>query len=493
MQQPENILETICFEGQVFYLCGNPDDPTLIPGPVRVRQVPIEAAMDAEPIEPIVPAAARARPTPQLFPPELENFSFADRNCVLCGNEPDPKPDASEDTFEVAQTIVLTDSNGAETYSLVIDSLHSNNLRKLANMFGIRGQGSKSKWETRLAIAQKKSLQSRYNIGSLSYNNSSIDNTKNIVRVINGIFHPDNFETFLSLNDRKDRTDFEYGNGPNNVNFWALLADYVNDASNESLDSFRKVDNDTTYDEYVEKAQLCGYSPIGCSQQTGISCKSMIEGVVKIRGTIIANMTKSGQHANDPYLYVDVAIKRHTLVKTVSTFAAYYFFMCTSQHPDVDGVLKRYLSKSVKADSSTLSSDNKSRSYDKKKGDNDIGKLIEEMSGVREDNRLHLEDQKKRLSEAQKADSTTQYCNLKILMAKEPLLADDPHIKKRLQALTIKMAEPERSPIRKKVCVGSISEKSDDSSDVDDSIPLIINKGSTSASDSIVLSEDDED
>jgi hypothetical protein len=80
------------------------------------------------------------------------------------------------------------------------------------------------------------------------------------------VFHPDNYERFLTLNDRKERKDFEYGNGSNNVNFWALLADYVNDAMNSELDGFRVIDNNPDYANYVKKAAEVGYTPIGCSQ-----------------------------------------------------------------------------------------------------------------------------------------------------------------------------------------------------------------------------------
>jgi hypothetical protein len=74
---------------------------------------------------------------------------------------------------------------------------------------------------------------------------------------------------------------------------------------------------------YVEQAEYCGYKPIGCCQQTGASCKTNVEGIIKIRGTIISSMTKSGQHGNNAYTYTELAIKQHNLVKTVSNFAAY--------------------------------------------------------------------------------------------------------------------------------------------------------------------------
>jgi hypothetical protein len=108
---------------------------------------------------------------------------------------------------------------------------------------------------------------------------------------INGVFHPDNYETFLTLNDRNFCKDFDYGNGSNNSNFLALVADYINDATNLQLDGFRVI---IDYDNYIKTA---------CSQQTGASYKSMIEGLTKVRGTMIASMTTSSDNANDLLMY----------------------------------------------------------------------------------------------------------------------------------------------------------------------------------------------
>jgi hypothetical protein len=228
----------------------------------------------------------------QVFPPELESFGFNDRHCLICGNEKDRN---SGESFEVAQKIVLTNASGATIFQIKVSALTSANIRKLARNFGLKNLGSKSKFEIRLALAEKKNHVSRFNIDALATkNNSSIDNTKNIIRIINAVFHPDNYDAFLTINNRKDRKDFEYGNGSNNNVFWSTIADFVNDASNVDLDSFYFIEENEDYNKYISKAMLSGQQPIGCSQQTGITCKSFIENVVKIRGTIISNMGKSG-------------------------------------------------------------------------------------------------------------------------------------------------------------------------------------------------------
>lgn len=296
----------------------------------------------------VPPDNATSTKRTQEFPRELDTFSFDDRRYMICGNELGPPTEGNTVPLEVAQKIV-----GYNEYSIDLNSLTVINLRKLAKKFGLRNFGSTKKFGLRLALAEKKNSTCRYNIDALaSSSTSSNDNTKNIVRVINGVFHPDNFEAFLTINDRKTRKDFETGNGAKNDKFWALIADYVNDITNDELEYFRVINDDELYNMYIAEAEGTGYLPTGCSQQTGKTCKAIIDGVVKIRSTIIANMTQSGQNDNDPYQYTGAAIKRHSLVRSVSNFSAYYFFMSCSQHPEIDGVLKRFLDKSVKADSS---------------------------------------------------------------------------------------------------------------------------------------------
>lgn len=76
------------------------------------------------------------------FPKELLSFSYADRAHLICGNELEPKPKDSTDAdnyLEVAQKIVAYKD---DDYYFVIDDLTAPNLRKLANMFGLRNLGS---------------------------------------------------------------------------------------------------------------------------------------------------------------------------------------------------------------------------------------------------------------------------------------------------------------------------------------------------------------
>jgi hypothetical protein len=211
--------------------------------------------------------------------------------------------------------LIITNASGNETFNVLLNSLTAPHLCTLARNFGLKNLGSRTKFEICLAMAEKKHHATRYNINALAKTASSINNTKNIICVTNGGFHPDNYDSFLCINNWKDRADFEYRNGRNNNVFWSIIADLVNNASNESLDTFLIIDNNDEYNKCIDKAVVSGQQLTGCSQQTGITCKTIIKSVVKVRGTIISNMAKSGQHNNDPYLYTDIAIKRHSLVQ----------------------------------------------------------------------------------------------------------------------------------------------------------------------------------
>jgi hypothetical protein len=256
----ETIHDAITIEGDVWAFVGDEDNPSLVPyasvADVYADDADADIDVDDDDVEDsgTVPSTGRKKKGVVPFPPQQASFCFADRQFLLCGNENDPAA-AVPTSLEVAQSITILDADGKETYSVLVKLLTVPHLRRLSKQFGIKGYGSKMKYEIRQLLAAKKSSYDRYNIDALAtpVNSSSADNTKNIVRVINGVFHPDNFESFLTLNNRKDRSDFEYGNGANNVNFWTIVADCVNDATNTDLDTFRLLDNNPEYNTYKVK------------------------------------------------------------------------------------------------------------------------------------------------------------------------------------------------------------------------------------------------
>jgi hypothetical protein len=221
------------------------------------------------------------------------------------------------------------------------------------------------------------------NIIAPNCSNTCSNNTKNIVCIINSVFHQDNYNTFLCLNNRKSN-------------------------------SFYYISDNEVYEKHIEVAELMGFKPIGCSQQTGPSCRLIIEGLVKIRGTIIGNMSRSGEHSNDWYMFAEVANKQQNLVKTVSKYAAYHCFMNCSTCPEVDSVLRRYLVNIIKAKSLT-NIDNNTSTKVTKKDKLEVGKLIDSISDVGANVGNLVKDQRERWAVVKEKEELSEYQQIKIV------------------------------------------------------------------------------
>jgi hypothetical protein len=210
--------------------------------------------------------------------PRLLAFTWEQKEFLILSHEADPrgKTDKERSTLIiVAKSIEIMDNDGTIIFSQELDKLSSPNLRIIAKNFGCRNVGSMAKFQVRLQMALKKTMMTNYSINEATSTLNAITNTKNYIRVINACFHPDNFESFLKINDRKDRKDFEVGNGAKNDNFWSIISDFQNDLDNKSINNFLPIEeplNNQPYSVYVNEAIHDGHSPSKCVQQTGQSC-----------------------------------------------------------------------------------------------------------------------------------------------------------------------------------------------------------------------------
>lgn len=290
------------------------------------------------------------------WPAELNTFTFEDKDCIICTSENNKKGKSDEavsNIRSVATSISYTPPESDTVFNFELNKLTCANLRRFAAQIGCMNTYNKSKYITRYYIAQRKEKGTK-NPDSEIGNINGDENTKNYVRVINTIFHPDFFPVFCTLNDRKDRDSFETGAGANNLSFWVSVSNFCNDWTNIDIQDFLRFDKleFVNYEFYLKKAIENKHSPICCDQQTATSCRIMIEGLIKIRSSIIANMKQSGTNDSDPWKYTWVSIKKHSLTKTVSRFSAYYFFMCCTEHHNLlDSVLSRTLDEHLKSNS----------------------------------------------------------------------------------------------------------------------------------------------
>lgn len=323
--------------------------------------------------------------TEQPFPAELIGFGFDKKQYLILENEfKDDNTNGEREQIVVATGIRFTDELGNPTFYQKLDLLSATNLRILAKSFGCKNLGSKSKFCIRFAMAQKKSLGIRYLQNTVTNCNGAELNTKNYIRVINAVFHPDNYESFMLINDRKSRDDFETGNGSRNCVFYNNIANYYNDLMNHDLDYFLDPTDkeDDNFEQYIKEAIEDNHNPINCVQLNGLNVKAMITSLIKIRGSMIANMKQSGENEHDPMRYTQAAIKRQSYTKSVSRFSAYYFYMACLEHKEMDNMLKRYLHVSMKCNSSTPLPDNNSVSIINKAKVQKMCNLTDKLSQI---------------------------------------------------------------------------------------------------------------
>ena len=71
----------------------------------------------------------------------------------------------------------------------------------------------------------------RFDNSTASHPSTTTDTIKinTCIRISNAFVHPEILPYTLTMNDKKDRADFEHGNGARNKNLYTMIADMVND------------------------------------------------------------------------------------------------------------------------------------------------------------------------------------------------------------------------------------------------------------------------
>jgi hypothetical protein len=163
------------------------------------------------------------------LPPELE--SLTDNNAkdkVEFGMEVDAKGKTSEEKepARVAQYIKLDDGTKYD-----LQTLKSDQIRKLPLNFGCKGVQSATLFNCRKAMATRISMGVINNNMNVANPSTTTDTIKinTCIRISNAFVHPKILPYTLTMNDKKDRADFEHGNGARNKNLYMMIADMVND------------------------------------------------------------------------------------------------------------------------------------------------------------------------------------------------------------------------------------------------------------------------
>lgn len=186
-----------------------------------------------------------------------------------------------------------------------------------------------NKYQCRKALAILANHQERRERDGEKFSTVSERATNNIVRMTNIIFSNNFLEPFLALNDIKKRIDHEVGMLPNE--FWNEVAEAMNGAledDNSPLDLVIS-EEDPHYGDLL-LLDLDEYDLM-----TSEVMRKKFNMLLKVRRVMIKDMTTSGEHGNDPYNFVDVAMKKAGGTG-LTTLGCYYFFLRCSATPAID-------------------------------------------------------------------------------------------------------------------------------------------------------------
>ena len=174
---------------------------------------------------------------------------------------------------------------------------------------------------------------------------SPVDRTDtNIIRLSNIIFGHEFIDSFLSLNDAKNRVDHETGGMPGN--FWNDVSDAMNGANeDDSCALCLVVKEDDPCEDKICEVHLNQFDSMMAD-----AIKKKINKLMKMRAQVQKNMTLSGEHDSDSYNFIEVAMK--TVGKSgLGVLGCYYFFKRCDERPEVDTRFSQTLDESVSGNS----------------------------------------------------------------------------------------------------------------------------------------------
>jgi hypothetical protein len=285
------------------------------------------------------------------LPPFLKNFEFADRKRLVCGDEIDEKKKDPEKQgpFLVAQFIHVTDSHTFDLKELGVFQI-----RTLAKNFGCKGIGSANLFKIRRAMALRVTMGAAYANNQIvnPVSDPQVEQTRKTntnCRIVTALFTNEILPDFSKINDRKDRRDFETGNGANNERLFRKLSEMVNDTDSTELDELILPNNPG--DEHITAAvDDDGVNPKDFTVQSWQSVAKVIHKLTKARKGVVTNMTLSGTHDSDTWNFIEPALKT-SKVSGLNPIELYYFVMHCKAHPEVDAVFSIFLEEGIKCES----------------------------------------------------------------------------------------------------------------------------------------------
>ena len=211
------ILQDERAESMCQAYCRNPElaaamvaaNPNVIPIPAPTTAPPSVQAAATLTTDPSSGKKKKRKSDKPLapLPAYLKDFTYPkDKERVKLAEELDKSNEENPGPYEVAKHVTVEGMRDVD-----LDGLLSHQLRELAISFGCKGCGSASKFKVRLAIASRIRMGTQYENNHIpDVGGTAADKRNNsLVRIINAVFHSDNVERFLKLNDTLSRGDFE--------------------------------------------------------------------------------------------------------------------------------------------------------------------------------------------------------------------------------------------------------------------------------------------
>jgi hypothetical protein len=235
----------------------------------------------------------------------------------------------SHEQSEVMVAFRARDPDSPEGEFFELDKLTLDHLRLICRTVGVPYVNKCIKFQCRKALSILARHQDQREKDGAILSTVSERTSVNIIRLCNVIFSHHFYDDLLAINDIKTRSDHETGGMPSD--FWSDVAETMNGAEEDDNSPYTVVlnEDDPHYDEVME-LDLSDYDFMTTSV-----IKKKFNHLMKMKRILDKNMTTSGEHNNEPYNFVDVAIQKAG-GSGLTKIACYYFIALCKANPEVN-------------------------------------------------------------------------------------------------------------------------------------------------------------
>jgi hypothetical protein len=227
----------------------------------------------------------------------------------------------------VAYKVAFDDNDENQTFDL--DKLTLDQLRRLCKNIGVQYVNKCSKFQCRKAIWVLANHQQQREKDGAPVTTVADRTTNNIIRITNVIFSHNFLDSFLALNDIKTRVDHETGGLPSD--FWSDVADAVNGSSEDDGSALQVI----IADDDTHRSEILLMDLEDFDIMTSSAIRKKFNMLLKVRKEMKKNMTISGEHDNNAYNFIDVAMK-NVGSTGLAKLGCYYFYLRCEENPEVD-------------------------------------------------------------------------------------------------------------------------------------------------------------